>query len=171
MPRPFGAFCGLVRQPRELLQTDVFRTVPPEDLTPTDLAELATAEVATDPARVMQIYRRHVESGGMDATAGQIFVLPLGAVVSSSFQQVARLLGPSKQVFIRTWAQLGFLFDPNSFFSSADRQNLTRHKHFRCLAHDLWKVRADVPDAAVPLLLPLAKRSYWDFHSCFIIFY
>lgn len=58
------------RQPRELLQTDVFRSVPPEELTPTDLAELSEAEVASDPARVMQIYRRHVESGGMDASAG-----------------------------------------------------------------------------------------------------
>ncbi|CAL1169324.1 unnamed protein product [Cladocopium goreaui] len=112
------------RQPKELLQTDVFRTVPPEDLTPTDLADLASAEVATNPAKVLEIYRRHVMSGGMDAT-----------------------------VFIRAFAQLGFLFDPNCFFSAADRQILTRHKHFRCLAHDLWKVREDLPDAVVPLLL------------------
>ncbi|CAK9055997.1 unnamed protein product [Durusdinium trenchii] len=112
------------RQPKELLQTDVFRTVPPEDMTPSDLADLASAEVATNPAKVLEIYRRHVQSGGMDAT-----------------------------VLIRAFAQLGFLFDPNSFFSSADRQILTRHRDFRCLAHDLWKVRADLPDAVVPLLM------------------
>lgn len=112
------------RQPKELLQTDVFRTVPPEDMTPTDLAELASAEVATNPAKVLEIYKRHVASGGMDAT-----------------------------VLIRAFAQLGFLFDFNSFFSNADRQILTRHKDFRSLAHDLHKVRDDLPDAVVPLLL------------------
>ncbi|CAK9100033.1 unnamed protein product [Durusdinium trenchii] len=93
-------------------------------MTPSDLADLASAEVATNPAKVLEIYRRHVQSGGMDAT-----------------------------VLIRAFAQLGFLFDPNSFFSSADRQILTRHRDFRCLAHDLWKVRADLPDAVVPLLM------------------
>eukprot|EP00913_Durusdinium_trenchii_P033487 g31352.t1 len=108
-------------------------TVPPEDMTPSDLADLASAEVATNPAKVLEIYRRHVQSGGMDAT-----------------------------VLIRAFAQLGFLFDPNSFFSSADRQILTRHRDFRCLAHDLWKVRADLPDAVVPLLMRLGELANRD---------
>ncbi|CAJ1396325.1 unnamed protein product [Effrenium voratum] len=112
------------RQPRELLQTDVFRTVPPEDMTPMDLAELATAQVATNPAKVLEVYKRHARSGGCDPA-----------------------------VLIRAFAQLGFLFDPNSFFSNSDRQILTRHRTFRSLAHDLWKVRGELPPAAAPLLL------------------
>jgi hypothetical protein len=32
------------------------RTVPPEDLTPTDLADLASAEVATNPAKVGDVW-------------------------------------------------------------------------------------------------------------------
>ncbi|CAE7749007.1 SETD4 [Symbiodinium pilosum] len=112
------------RQPKELLQTDVFRTVPPHDLTPTDLADLASAQVLTDPAKVLDVYQRHVSSGGADSA-----------------------------VLIRAFAQLGFLFDPNSFFSTADRQLLTKHKQFRSLAHDLWKVRHELPDAVAPLLL------------------
>eukprot|EP00439_Symbiodinium_sp_Y106_P059752 s503_g8.t1 len=112
------------RQPKSLLQTDVFRTVPPSDLTPTDLADLASSQVLTDPAKVLEVYKRHVSSGGADSA-----------------------------VLIRAFAQLGFLFDPNSFFSTADRQLLTKHKTFRSLAHDLWKVQGELPDAVAPLLL------------------
>lgn len=113
------------RQPPELLQTDVFRTIPPEDLTPTDLADLASSEVMTDPAKVLKIYRRHVDSG----------------------------VESEASVLIRAFAQLGFLFDPNCFFSTADRQLLTAHKDFKSLAHDLTKMQAQLPDAAAPLLL------------------
>eukprot|EP00930_Biecheleria_cincta_P013459 TRINITY_DN11980_c0_g5_i1.p1 TRINITY_DN11980_c0_g5~~TRINITY_DN11980_c0_g5_i1.p1 ORF type:complete len:531 (+),score=111.54 TRINITY_DN11980_c0_g5_i1:31-1593(+) len=114
------------RQPPELLQTDVFRTVPPEDLTPTDLADLASREVMTNPAKVLEIYRRHVSSG----------------------------VGADASVLIRAFAQLGFLFDPNSFFSTADKQLLTRHKDFRSLAHDLACLQEEeLPDASAPLLL------------------
>ncbi|CAE8700273.1 unnamed protein product [Polarella glacialis] len=79
----------------------------------------------TDPAKVLRIYRRHVDSGAT----------------------------PEASVLIRAFAQLGFLFDPNSFFSTADRQLLTAHKDFRSLAHDLTKLHGELPDAAAPLLL------------------
>eukprot|EP00933_Yihiella_yeosuensis_P011364 TRINITY_DN11861_c0_g5_i1.p1 TRINITY_DN11861_c0_g5~~TRINITY_DN11861_c0_g5_i1.p1 ORF type:complete len:521 (+),score=87.82 TRINITY_DN11861_c0_g5_i1:36-1565(+) len=113
------------RQPHELLQTDPFRVVPPEDLTPADLADLASVAVMTDPAKVLKIYNRHVTSG---------------AEVEAS-------------VLIRAFAQLGFLFDPNSFFSTADKQLLTSHKDFKSLAHDLTSVQDQLPDAVAPLLL------------------
>jgi hypothetical protein len=113
------------RQPKELLQTDIFSAVPPEDIVAIDLADLASTAVMTNPARVLSIYRRHVSSGDT----------------------------PDAAVLVRAFTQLGFLFDPNSFFSHADRQKLTAHRTFRSLAHDLAGVMADVPDASAPTLL------------------
>lgn len=113
------------RQPKQLLQTDIFSAVPPQDIVAVDLADMASSAVMTNPARVLSIYRRHVSNG--DA--------------------------PDAAVLVRGFTQLGFLFDPNSFFSSADRQKLTSHRTFRSLAHDLCGVMGDVPDASAPTLL------------------
>lgn len=113
------------RQPPHLLRNDVYQMVPPQDITPQDLADLASNKVLTDPAAVLRIYRRHASGGET----------------------------PDPVVLIRAMAQLGFLFDPNSFFSSADRQILTSHKHFRALAHDLAHAGPQLPAAAAPVLL------------------
>jgi len=112
------------RQPRWLLRNDAFRAIPPEDLGPADLDELASPSVVTDPAKVLSVFRKHVEQDT-----------------------------PELAVLIRAFTQLGFLFDPNSFFSSADRQILRSHKDFRRLAHDLTKARNEIPEAAAPVLL------------------
>jgi len=113
------------RQPKELLRNDVFSTVPPQDVTPTDLADLASSSVIANPASILKVYKRHT-AGGEE---------------------------PDVAVLIRAFTQLGFLFDPNSFFSTADRQLLTAHKDFRSLAHDLTHASANIPPAAVPVLL------------------
>lgn len=113
------------RQPKDLLQNDVYQTTPPEDLTPSTLVKLAEERAITDPARILKVYRQHMAGSG-------------SADVS---------------VLIRAFVQLGFLFDPNSFFATADRQFLTGHKHFRWLAHDLAQVHHEIPSAAAPLLL------------------
>jgi len=113
------------RQPKELLRTDVFATVPPQDIAPYDLAELASNPVLVDPAKVLRVYRKHAAGDEQ----------------------------PDPTVLIRAFTQLGFLFDPNSFFSAADRQILTSHRHFRMLAHDLTQARDQLPAAAAPVLL------------------
>mmetsp|Transcript_55869 Transcript_55869/g.133167 ORF Transcript_55869/g.133167 Transcript_55869/m.133167 type:complete len:510 (+) Transcript_55869:72-1601(+) len=112
------------RQPKELLQTDVFLEPPPEDLTPMSLTKLASPDIMTNPARVLQVYTQHVENDEADIA-----------------------------VLIRAMVQLGFLFDPNSFFATADKQILTAHPKFRSLAHDLAEQRSEIPDAAAPVLL------------------
>lgn len=113
------------RQPKELLRTDVHRTIPPHDISPGDLAELASSEVVVNPGKVLRVYRQHVKEG----------------------------VEPDPAVLLRAFTQLGFLFDPNSFFSTADRQTLRSHKQFKALAHDLTKVRDRIPDEAAPVLL------------------
>lgn len=113
------------RQPKELLQSDVYQAVPPEDLAPQDLEELASNSVLIDPAKVLQVYRKHVMSDDQ----------------------------PDVAVLVRAFTQLGFIFDPNSFYSTADRQILITHKHFRQLAHDLVEARLDLPTEVAPLLI------------------
>jgi len=113
------------RQPKDLLRSDVYATTPPEDLTPSTLVKLSEERAITDPARILQVYRRHMAGSG-DADVS---------------------------VLIRAFVQLGFLFDPNSFFATADRQFLTAHKHFKWLAHDLAAARQQIPSAAAPVLL------------------
>lgn len=113
------------RQPRELLRTDIYRSIPPEDIGPTDLGKLASSEVVVDPAKVLKVYRRHTSDGAK----------------------------PDPAVALRAFTQLGFLFDPNSFFSTADRQILRSNQHFKVLAHDLAKARESLPEEAAPVLL------------------
>lgn len=60
---------------------------------------------------------------------------------------------PDISVVIRTVVQLGFLFDPNSFFSVADRQLLIAHRHFKEVMHALAKASMQIPAAAAPVLL------------------
>lgn len=112
------------RQPRRLLRNDVFRAVPPKDLTAADLDEMATEQNMMDPAKVLAMYKKHASQDD-----------------------------PDPAVLIRAFTQLGFLFDPNSFFTSADRQRLRGHRDFRSLAHDLARVRERLPEAAAPVLL------------------
>jgi len=114
------------RQPVQLLRNDVYRAIPPEDVTPGDLNELASNEIIVDPSKILKVYKRHV--------AGDI-------------------RGPDVSVLLRAFTQLGFLFDPNSFFASADRQILRSHEDFRALVHDLNRARDQIPDAAAPVLL------------------
>jgi len=59
----------------------------------------------------------------------------------------------SPAVVLRTFIQLGFLFDPNSFFATADKQRLAANKLFRCLAYDLTHAQEHIPATAAPLLL------------------
>lgn len=125
MPHTINLKSLRARQPKELLRSDIFNELPPEDLTPQALTELERVSVLKDPAKVIDVVRKHQANGG----------------------------GPDPPVLIRAFIQLGFLFDPNSFFATADKQRLTGHKYFRELAHDLAQVRAHIPDAAAPVLL------------------
>jgi len=113
------------KQPKELLRTDVFQAIPVEDLTAESLASLAHPRVITDPSRILRVYLRHIENGDK----------------------------ADIDVLVRTVTQLGFLFDPNSFFSSSDRQRLTQHRDFKTLMHDLTEARESIPSAAAPVLL------------------
>eukprot|EP00927_Polykrikos_kofoidii_P021603 TRINITY_DN20397_c0_g1_i1.p1 TRINITY_DN20397_c0_g1~~TRINITY_DN20397_c0_g1_i1.p1 ORF type:complete len:576 (-),score=100.80 TRINITY_DN20397_c0_g1_i1:185-1747(-) len=113
------------RQPKDLLQSDVFTSTPPDDLEPQALEDLAKPETMTDPAKVLNVYRQYLAHGDR----------------------------PTAAVSMRAFVQLGFLFDPNSFFSTADKQRLTSHDHFRNVAYDLAQAKNDIPDAAAPVLL------------------
>lgn len=111
------------RQPKPLLRTDVYRSIPPKDLTPKALELLSRPRYIADPSAILFVYRKNAADG------------------------------TDVSVAIRAFVQLGFLFDPNSFFSTADKQVLTRHRYFKCLAHDLTSLRERIPDAAAPVLL------------------
>jgi len=112
------------RQPKKLLRSDIFLSVPPEDITPMTLTDLAKPKVMTNPTEILRIYREYASHGEADTS-----------------------------VLVRAVVQLGFLFDPNSFFSTADRQRLTSNKVFKWLMFDLAGARASIPDAAAPVLL------------------
>jgi len=125
MPQLLNITSLRARQPPKLMKTNVHRTIPPADLTKKALELLAKPVVFTNPAAILNVYRKHVQQ---DAAA-------------------------DVSVLIRAFVQLGFVFDPNSFFSTGDKQSLTGHKYFKCLAHDLAAARKQIPHAAAPVLL------------------
>ena len=56
---------GSIRK-KGLPSSPVVRTVPPEDMTPTDLADLASAEVATNPAKALGLPSQKISSHKME---------------------------------------------------------------------------------------------------------
>ena len=112
-------------QPKELVQNQRFKAIPPEKLEPTFQSMLGKQSVLADPGKILKLYASYVK----------------------------RVEEPEAKVLVQAFCGVGMNFHPNTFLTTQDRQTVTNFRGFKELCHDLNEKKNQISAKEAPKLL------------------